>query len=129
MNKKIKHLEFIQDVVKRMAINSFLLKFFTVVLTVSILAFNDQSVETWKRLVWLVPILAFWLLDAYYLRVERLYRLLYDDVRNKKEEEIDFSLAPLAFDRHREKFASSFLSRTELCFYLPLLLTLGTILR
>lgn len=129
MDKKIKHLELIQDVVKRMALNSFLLKFFAVVLAASILAFNDHDVETWKRLALLIPILTFWLLDAYYLRVERLYRFLYDEVRTKEEEEIDFSLAPLAFDRHREKFASSFLSITEFNFYFPLLLALGAFLR
>lgn len=39
-----------------------------------------------------IPILVFWLLDTYYLRIERQYRMLYKMATEKREEEIDFSM-------------------------------------
>ncbi|MFJ8745064.1 hypothetical protein ACIRL2_37545 [Embleya sp. NPDC127516] len=43
----------------------------------------SASNSSWKvAVVGLMPIVGFWLLDSYYLRQERLFRKLYDDVRN-----------------------------------------------
>ena len=39
-----------------------------------------------------MPVIVFWGLDAYYLLQEKLYRLLYDKVRQTEEDNIDFSL-------------------------------------
>ncbi len=39
----------------------------------------------------LVPIISFWVLDGYYLRLERGYKELYDVVHLKKEDHIDFA--------------------------------------
>lgn len=35
----------------------------------------------------------FWTLDAYYLAMERRFRSLYDEVRNREETAIDFSMS------------------------------------
>lgn len=75
------HLEFIQTTIARMAGNSFLLKGWTVTLTAAILAFAAQSGKPLLAIAGVFPTLAFWGLDAYYLKQERLYRTLYDKIR------------------------------------------------
>lgn len=75
------HLGFIQDTIARMANNSFLLKGWTVSVTAGILAFVATGPNPLFAWIGLFPTTAFWLLDAYYLKQERLYRKLYDDVR------------------------------------------------
>jgi len=99
MEEKLKHLEMIQGVINRMASNSFLLKGWSVVLVAALfaLAAKDSSVD----FIYLAyfPAIAFWSLDGFYLRQERLYRKLYDKVRSQKEEEIDFSMATVEFHK------------------------------
>lgn len=78
---QIKHLEFVQGVISRMAGNSFLLKGWCVTLVAALFALAAQGANQWYALVGLLPGLVFWGLDAYYLRQERLFRKLYDAVR------------------------------------------------
>ena len=42
-----------------------------------------------------IPLFGFWVLDAYYLRQERLFRKLYDSIRIKNE--TDFSMSTADF--------------------------------
>ena len=77
-----KHLEFIQDVITRMSRNCTLLKGWTLTLVVAIFVLGvkeGQPLVAWSALV---PLIVFWLLDASYLRLERLYRRLYDAARS-----------------------------------------------
>lgn len=76
-----KHLEFVQGVIARMGSNSFLLKGWTVTLTSALFALAAKDARPLFVLVALFPALSFWGLDAYYLRQERLFRKLYDDLR------------------------------------------------
>src|SRR5260370_2484401 len=78
---RIKHLEFIQSVISRLATNSFLAKGWALTVSGVLDGFAVNHLNPWIALVGLVPVLAFWLLDAYFLRVERLFRCLYEDVR------------------------------------------------
>jgi hypothetical protein len=99
MENKLKHLEMIQGVINRMANNSFLIKGWSVVLVAALfaLAAKDNSVD----FIYLAyfPAIAFWSLDGFYLRQERLYRKMYDKVRTQKEEEIDFSISTSEFNK------------------------------
>src|SRR5271165_383035 len=79
--EQIKHLEFIQAVITRMANNSFLLKGWSVTLTVTFLALAARNSNSKFALAALIPPICFWFPDAYYLRQERLFRKLYDQVR------------------------------------------------
>ena len=91
MENKIKHLEIIQSVINRMAKNSFSLKGWAVTLTVGIIAIvARQDIQYW--LICLIPLFSFWVLDSYYLSLERKYRALYEEIRIKKEEQIDFAM-------------------------------------
>ncbi|MFF3951543.1 hypothetical protein ACFYYN_43190 [Streptomyces sp. NPDC001902] len=79
--EEIKHLEFIQAIVARLGNGSFLIKGWT--MTVAGVFFGvSVSNPNWKvAAAGMIPIVGFWLLDSYFLRQERLFRKLYDDVR------------------------------------------------
>ena len=73
----VKHLEFIQAVVSRLGNNGFLVKGWAITVTGLFFGFAVQS-DDWRLvLVSVIPIIAFWGLDAYLLRSERLFRELY----------------------------------------------------
>lgn len=76
-----KHLELVQGVINRMANNTFVLKGWTVTLTAALMALAAKDSNRLYSIVALLPALSFWGLDAYYLRQERLFRKLYDDLR------------------------------------------------
>jgi hypothetical protein len=80
---RVEHLRLIQAVVTRLAHDSFLYKGWAVVLVAGILALGSGLDTPWYMFVALVPAFAFWGLDAYYLRQERLFRKLYDAVRRQ----------------------------------------------
>ena len=73
-----KHLDYIQNVINRMANNSFLIKGWTItfISLLFILGVNDSNY--WLLVLSLLPLICFWNLDAYYLRQERLFRELYN---------------------------------------------------
>lgn len=92
----IKHLEFIQNTITRMATNSFWMKGWAVTLVAATFALNITTPSSFLILIALIPTVAFWGLDAYFLRLERMFRRLYDDVREKPER-IDMSMDPAEF--------------------------------
>lgn len=120
---KIAHLGMIQDVITRMARNSFMLKGWVVLLIVALfgLAAGDKN-AAFVHLAY-VPTIVLWFLDAYYLRQERLFRGAYDRVRMLMPDEIDFSMAtdPSAPNTHLLKV---WCSLTLAGFYGPLALTI-----
>ena len=65
---RVKHLEFIQAVIARLANNSFAYKGWVVVLVAGVFVVTGGSVNV---LIAVLPLLAFWGLDGYYLRQER----------------------------------------------------------
>jgi hypothetical protein len=82
-NDKSKHLEFIQNVITRMATNSFLLKGWSVTLVAALFALAAQNTNLNFVILGFFPVITFWILDAYYLRQERLFRQLFDAIRVK----------------------------------------------
>ena len=92
MPGKHKHLEMIQGIVNRLSHNSFLLKGWSVILISAMFALAAKDSQ--RSFVYLAyfPAIAFWGLDGYFLRQERLFRALYDKVRILSDEEIDFSM-------------------------------------
>lgn len=92
MEEKIKHLEMIQGVINRMAKNSFLLKGWSVILVSALFALAAKDSNTYFILLAYFPALVFWILDGYFLQQERLFRELYNKVREMKNEKIDFSM-------------------------------------
>lgn len=83
IENKIAHLEMIQGVINRMAANSFALKSLAVTIATAIIALaSTQTNHTpYFSYAGLLPVALFWIMDAKYLRLERLYRGLYDHIR------------------------------------------------
>ena len=92
MTAKHAHLEMLQDVINRLSHNSFLLKGWSVVLVSAMFALGAQDTEPLFVYLAYFPAVAFWCLDGYFLRQERLFRALYDQVRALKDDGIDFGM-------------------------------------
>ena len=84
--EKLKHLEFIQNIVTRMNTNSFMIKGWTVTIVAAILAIYASTKNYYFVLSGVVPTLIFWFLDTYYLTQERKFRGLYNDVAGVSKE-------------------------------------------
>ena len=92
MEKKLKHLELIQGVINRLSTNSFLLKGWGVVLVSALFALAAPEANVRFVLLAYIPAVIFWGLDGFFLWQERMYRDLYDKVRDEKPDDIDFSM-------------------------------------
>ena len=134
MENKIKHLEFIQQTICRLADNSFRLKQWSVFLAAASLALLSQQPTStgWAIFIPLIPVLVFWGLDGYFLWQERLYRDLYNHVREMEEKEIDFSMNTKPFKTGKQTWRRATFSPTLIPFYgffgLPIIIIAGIIL-
>lgn len=97
MEQKVAHLQMIQGVITRMAGNSFLVKGWSVTLVAALFALAAAETNPLFVHVAYFPSFAFWALDAYFLRQERLFQRLYDHVRDLSASEIDFSMNTTPF--------------------------------
>ena len=131
---KIKHLEMIENIIERMAKNCFQLKAWTMTLVVLIGGLAAKDAERKFIIIAFIPIIVFWLLDSYYLRLERQYRILYKTITEKRDDEINFSMDLSQIqnmsisDSKKICPLNCFLSTTEIVFYLPITVTLGVII-
>jgi hypothetical protein len=87
-----KHLELIQGVINRMASNSFQLKGWSVTLVSALFALGASGTNVAVIYLAYLPAIAFWVLDGYFLWQERMYRKLYDAVRQQTGSDSDFSM-------------------------------------
>lgn len=71
----IEEVKIVQDIIKRMASNSFSIKAWTVTLIVATLLIRGSNNHIF---IALIPLFAFWFLDAYYLRQERIFRKIHN---------------------------------------------------
>jgi hypothetical protein len=91
-----------------MASNSFQLKAWCVTLVVGTMLFKGTRFDIF---VAFIPLIAFWYLDAYFLRQERMYRELYDwIIKNRKTTE-DY-----LFDMGASRFKNSVHSSLRIMF-------------
>ena len=118
MDAKLKHLELIQGIVNRLATNSFRLKGWIVVLQSAFLVLLAREGRIDMTPVAPGAVLVFWGLDGYLLWQERLFRALYDHVRQVEEGEIDFSMEVDPFKTGRARtWLGATCSRTLIAFY------------
>ena len=118
MEKKLKHLEFIQASITRLAGNTFILKGWCITLIAALFALSAKDSDKIYALLAYYPVIIFWILDGYFLAVERRFRALYDRVRTVTEEEIDFSMDTRDFaDEYCNTWAGAALSRTLIVYY------------
>jgi hypothetical protein len=124
MEQKINHLEFIQNVVNRMAANSFLIKGWCITLVSALFALAAKDANVRYIIIAYIPVSVFWILDGYYLWQERLFRALYDQIRLKEEDSIDFSMNTIAYKGGRNTWIKSIFSTTLCIFYISLIATM-----
>jgi hypothetical protein len=92
MEAKLKHLEFIQAAISRMATNSFLFKGWAITIAAGLSAFGAANTKVGLLAIALISTVLFWGLDGYYLWLERGFVNLHKEVAAKKEADIDFSM-------------------------------------
>lgn len=114
-----KEVDLVQEITKRMANNSFLIKGWTITLVVATLLLKGDQVQIY---ISLLPLLAFWFLDAYFLQQERLYRKLYNWIVANRLNTDDF-----LFDMNAYRFKDEVQSRLRIMFSITLLTFYGLI--
>jgi len=90
-----------------------------IVLVVALLLKGNK----YHTLIAFIPILVFWFLDAYFLRLERLYRRLYNWVKDNRLKTQDF-----LFDLNYKRFEKEEQSILRIMFSMTLVLFYGSIL-
>jgi hypothetical protein len=117
-----KEIDIVQNVITRMGTNSFLVKGWAITLIVASLLITGSS---YQHLVAFLPLFVFWIYDAYFLRVERLYRKLNDwlidnRLKNKSEDfllNINKSSLEERFGKDTPSLKRIMLSKTLIAFY------------
>ena len=93
----LKEIDLIEECIKRMASNSFLLKGWAVTV-LSVLIGLTANTDNWKfgSILAILVCLSFWYLDAVYLKLERLYKRKYNWVIKNRpaNKEYAFNLNP-----------------------------------
>lgn len=80
-DNQVKHLEMIQAVIARLGSNGFVIKGWAITVAGAFLAFAVNRNKWGLATAGVVPTFLFWMLDASFLRSERLFRDLFDRVR------------------------------------------------
>lgn len=128
LEEKLKHLEFIQNVITRMNSNSFQLKGISVTIVAAIYAVYASTNKVSLLFVGLIPTFIFWVLDTYYLQQERKYCSIYENVAGIKNDikVPAFGMSTSEFKKGKYSFPSVFWSRTVALLYgLMILFQLG----
>lgn len=124
MDEKLKHLEFVQAIISRMATCSFHLKGWTVTLVAALLALSTTMPERLAVImITIIPIITFWGLDGFFLNQEKRFRELYKQVSQQDSTAVDFAMCTPKV----EPMVMTVFSKTLLPFYGSLLLALGGI--
>ena len=112
---KLKHLEFIQNVVTRINTNSFQIKSLSITVVSAFLGVYASNKNLEFIIIAIVPCFLFWSLDTYYLQLERKFRKLYEDVSGVSEKPIVtklFEMSPHKYKGGQLRFISVFFSAT-----------------
>lgn len=116
----VKHLEITQSVINRLASNSFSIKSWSMAIMSAAVLFINQDNNVYSHyliLAFLIPIFGFWLLDGYFLWQERLFRGVYDDVRQQKITDFKMDI-PVQLKKVNNKWMDSIFSLTLGIFYI-----------
>ncbi|MBF8742079.1 hypothetical protein [Pseudomonas guariconensis] len=116
MDRKLKHLEFVQAVVNRLSTNSFLLKGWSVVLITGLFALAAAQDSKGFAVFALAPAIALWGLDGYFLALERNYRNMYKKIRVLSPDQIDFDMELVVVSGNMDFMRACF-SKTLLVFH------------
>ena len=116
---KLKHIDIVQSTINRMAQNSFVIKGWTITILVGLFVFIQKNDLRDNLLIYMTPVVFFWILDSYYLYQERLFREVYKKLIANLGEEADFSMDTSDYKGIR-LFLDALFSVSELLTYIPL---------
>jgi nitrogen fixation/metabolism regulation signal transduction histidine kinase len=95
----------------------FLLRGWSVTLVAALFAFAAKDTNIDYVIITYISTPLFWLLDGYYLSQERKYRDLYNIIRQKEEDKIDFDMNATITNNKKNSWLSSTFSITQIIFY------------
>ena len=122
---KIRHLEFIQNIISRLNSNSFMIKGWAITIVSAVLALLATTSNKAFIAITGLPIIVFWVLDSFYLQTERKYAILYGKIIEPSSNIPPFNLninSPEVSNEGGTSYFASFFSRTIKVFYLSLLI-------
>jgi len=108
----LKEIDIIQDIIKRMGFNSFMIKGWAITLVVVTLLLKWTEYQVG---IAFIPLLVFWFLDAYFLGQERMYRKLYEWVVTNRLKTDEY-----LFDMNAYRFEDKVQSRLRIMFSITL---------
>ena len=119
--KKIKHLEFIQNIITRMNTNSFQVKGMAITIVSALLVIYASEKNPDFLIISIFPIFLFWFLDAYYLTQERKFRGMYNDLLKENIHNLKpFEMRPDLYKKGKYSFWSVLFSKTIWTIYLTI---------
>jgi hypothetical protein len=132
------YLNLIQNIITRLAQNSFRIKtwypaIFSAVIIVSF-AYPDYFIKAIIHSMLIIILIAFWYLDSYYLKQERLFRQLYNKKVDEYNDEVArnsikiFDMNVKMFLEKEQKIPRIMFSISEIGFYSPFLIILVVLL-
>lgn len=116
-DKKLKHLEFLQNVITRMNTNSFQIKTWTVTIVAALFALAAKDADIRYASIVFIVIPIFWVLDGFFISTERKYRDLYNDVRLLDESEVDFDMNTKKYKKGDRTWPAGIFSKTLIPLY------------
>lgn len=127
---KKEYLQMIQEPICRMSTISAIFKGFAATIVAGISVISYATTNIWILALSFLPVLTFAVLDIYYLKLERKFRFLFDQVRLDKHE-IDFSMKltndPLEIITAKARTCDCIKSPSIYLFYPLMLLILATV--
>lgn len=131
LNPIVEYLKMVQNIITRLANNSFKIRTGAVVLFIVGLISTEFFANMIVLIIAIVFLLLIWYLDSYYLYQERLFRKLYNKIVNnidkylKDEKEfILFNMNISEFKNNKGSLIKAMVSTTEILFYLPIIVFL-----
>ena len=125
------YLQMLQEPICRMSTISAIFKGFAATIVAGISAISQSTTNIWVLGLSFLPVFAFAILDIYYLKLERKFRFLFDQVRLDKHD-IDFSMKltsdPLEIISARARTWDCIKSPSIYLFYPLMLLVLAAVL-
>ncbi len=89
--EKCQYLQMLQEPICRMSTISAIFKGFAATIVAGISVISYETTNIWILALSFLPVLAFAIMDIYYLKLERKFRFLFEQVRNEQHP-IDFSM-------------------------------------
>ena len=118
---KIAYLQMIQNTIDRMSEKESIFKGFAITADVLLIDLLIKNNNIWLLFISIFIIIFLWYHSAYFLHLERLYRIKYNKICDT--DIVDFNMKPELLDNKTEiKIKNSFCSFSLFWFYFPIII-------